>query len=65
MKTFKSFLSDCGIDDVDELILFLNNLPDDPDELINIQRIERFKEQIDMVFDAYGRELTVYQQSQN
>jgi len=63
MKTFKTFLSACGVDDSDEFILFLNNLPDNPDELIKIQGIERFKEQIDMVFDAYIRELGGYQQT--
>lgn len=63
MKTFKTFLSECGVDDADELILFLNNLPNNPDELINIQGIERFKEQIDTVFGAYERELGEYQQT--
>ena len=53
MKTFKSFLSECGVDDVDALILFLNNLPDNPEEIINIPEIERFKEQIDLVFDEF------------
>ena len=63
MRTFKTFLSACGIDDSDEFILFLNNLPDNPDELMNIQGIERFKEQINVVFEAYIRELGEYQQT--
>lgn len=50
MKTFKTFLSECGVQDTDALILFLNNLPDNPNE-INTPEIERFKNVIDMVFD--------------
>jgi hypothetical protein len=50
MKTFKTFLTECGVQDADALILFLNNLPDDPDD-INTPDIERFKDVIDTVFD--------------
>lgn len=56
MKTFKTFLSECGVDDVDELILFLNNLPDSPEAMVHIPGIERFKKQIDMVFGELDEE---------
>jgi len=56
MKTFKGFLSECGVEDVDELILFLNNLPDNPDAMIHVSGIEKFKEQIDMIFNVYERD---------
>ncbi|MDH3575986.1 MAG: hypothetical protein OET07_14870 [Desulfobacteraceae bacterium] len=53
MKTFKTFLSVCGVEDVNELILFLNNLPDNPEAMIQTPGIERFKEQIDLVFNTF------------
>ena len=52
MKTFNEFLSECGVDDAEALILFLNNLPDNPEALSHIPGIERFMKQIDMVFNA-------------
>jgi hypothetical protein len=53
MKTFKTFLSECGVDDAEELILFLNNLPDNPEAMIHMPGIERFKKEIDIVFDEF------------
>ena len=51
MKTFNEFLSDCGVDDAEALILFLNNLPDNPEAMMKIPGIDHIKTQIDLVFD--------------
>ena len=50
-KTFNEFLLECGVQDVDELILFLINLPDNPEAMMKIPGIEQLDKQIDMVFD--------------
>jgi len=57
MKTFKGFLAECGVQDADELILFLNNLPDIPEAMIHMPGIERFKRQIDIIFNESDNNL--------
>ena len=53
MNSFKEFLTAQGVHNVDDLILFLENLPSDPEGMVNMINIERYEDKIDSVFDIF------------
>jgi hypothetical protein len=51
VNNFKDFLEDSGILDADELIGFLENLPEDPEIMDCTEEVEEYQDQIDQVFE--------------
>jgi hypothetical protein len=53
MSSFKEFLNEQGVVNLDDLILFLENLPGDPTGMDHMEYFERYREQIDKAFEYF------------
>ena len=58
MSSFKEFLNEQGVVNLDDLILFLENLPGDPTGMDHMEYFERYREQIDKAFEIFFNNLS-------